>query len=283
MAAVANTGKVWMKSNEGYESGKTYPAYICSLSNRQLFNRTAAVAASAGVGAAVGAGIGAAVTTPSVVGIPAGAASGAFIGGMSGLGAGVVATMIFDVCKYQASFISLKQQGGSAFSEKLGNLDMDPQYLCGINHVPMIEPMRIVGERQLYDKKALIEWINFKGTSPISRKAITVNDIQFAAEGLAYNGKACHEILQDPVALSKFSEEEVVALKAYREDCVKVSSRFYKKETTTILKQAANLQVNPRDSLAQLSALIDLMDPVANLDLAQIGVEEIPSPDVNIE
>lgn len=274
MAAVAGKDKVWMGSNEGYRSGKTYPEYICSLTKRQLFNRTAAVVASAGLGAAIGAGVGAAVGAPSVVGVPPGAASGAVIGALSGLGVGIAGVMIFDVCKYYEAYEVVKKQGGQAFSEKLSNLDLDPDYLCGINHVPMIEPVRINGEKQLYERKVLQEWIERDGTSPLTRKKITVQNIQFAAEGLAYNGKACHEILQDPVAIAKFTPEEVVALKAYREDCVAVSSRFYKKETTTILKQAASLAVNPRDALAKLSELVELIDPIANLDLDQIGADE---------
>lgn len=269
--AVAANSKSWMRSSEGYESGKTYPSYVCSLSNKELFSRTAKVALTSGLGAGAGAGIGAAVTTPSVVGIPAGAASGAFIGGMTGLGVGITASMIFDVRAYAKAYKNIKQDGGQTFSTRLAEADLDPSYLCGINLVPMVEPVRISGEPQLYERKVLEKWIKQNGTSPISRREITRNDLQFAAEGLAYNGRACHDILNNPQALAKFNDDEVVALKAYREDCVAVSSRFYKNESTKILYKAARLQDNPRASLAQLSQLVELMDPVVNINADEIG------------
>lgn len=283
MAAAIGDKRAWMVTQPGYETGKTYPIYISSLSCNQIFNRTAAVAATAGVGAGIGAGVGAIVTTPSIVGIPAGAASGAFIGGMTGLGVGIAGTMIFDVCKYVKACKDLKQDGARAFTRKLANMDLDPAYLCGITHMPIIEPVVIRGEPQMYERKDLLRWISSSGTSPMTRKRITERDIDFTPTGLAYNGKVCHEILSDPVAVAKFTPAEVVALKAYREDCVAVSGRFYKKETAQILKDANSLAVNPRDSLAKLTALVNLIDPIANLNFDEIEeveeVEEVDGPE----
>ena len=275
MAAVGD-GQ-YLASNRNYGVKE----YVCSLKNDEIFCRVGVVATTAGLGAAIGAGCGAVAATPTIIGIPAGAASGAFIGGMVGLGIGLAGEMMSHAVEYRNACERLRnsqvlddgEDGMTVFTKKLAVLNFDPDYQCGILHAPMTQPVRIEGENQLYERRALVKWVRENGTSPMTRRPIAERDIQGAPRGLAYNGKMCHAILENPELLSSFTPDEQVALRAYRKDCMKESKRFYHKETQDILKKATDI-ATARQSLQQLTDLVEMMDPVVNMDFSPLMVSE---------
>ena len=53
--------------------------------------------------------------------------------------------------------------------------DSNDEYMCPLTHELMIDPVTVDGHN--YERKAIVDWINRDGTSPLTRKVITINDV----------------------------------------------------------------------------------------------------------
>ncbi len=276
MAAITDKSNYWGKETGLSKSEVGYVKHLRDLPLKSVVARTAVVIGTAGIGAAIGAAAGA----------PAGgigAGPGAGIGAGVGALVGAAGCSIYDVSKYLDYRSSLNIDARQNLDELINDPNLcNKDDICPITkRIPVI-PVRIAGEKQTYEKEALEEWQKKKGTNPLTREPFKYGDITASFEKIARTGKLCDLLLNDPAKRRTLTEVQLKGVALLREETLERTNQMYEVKVKTLLSEVKARKISPREMVAEMAELADVLDPIigneANENRVEIDVKSIVIP-----
>ncbi len=173
MAAVGQKQLTWCDDTPETQVTVTYCDHLKGLPTKDIVTRSGLVLGAAADCAAWGALVGAATPAPGGAGI--GAIIGAVIGAtcMGGTITGV------DKRRHNADVERYPTEGIEGLNQVLLQAEYEADDLCGILNAVPLQPVRLDGERQVYEFSALRHWVQEHGTSPITMSS----SIAYATNG----------------------------------------------------------------------------------------------------
>lgn len=216
----------------------TYGSYLSDLSPCQVAGRAATVIAFAGAGAGIGAGI--AIGTTAGIGVLPCAGIGAGAGAV----VGIAVASVHDICKYKnfkKELTNDARQNLEKFIQTNGNFTEDD--ICPITSEIPSDPVKISGEKQVYERSALKKIVaeakkknaarkdpsvdpEILPLSPLTRKPFSDNDIKQDHVHVAKTASFCDSVLNDEDKRSRLSPTELKGMVLLRNQSIKKATLF---------------------------------------------------------
>lgn len=246
------TGQPVRITREQVEDREDFCRYECALKVNDLISRQGVILTGAVAGAGIGAGVGFAA------GGPIGILPGAGIGAGVGAAAFAIGTLAYDYVEYTKHIKTLSAEAAQALEQKMCVMASDESEVCPITTTVPLVPVRIKGEKQVYEKEALEKWVKEHKTSPCTRAACKVKDIEFAMEGIPTAVRICETALCDPDHSCKFSEKELTGIRILRRQLKKNALVLMQKELNKLSDQ---LKKKPIETMDKINKLTEIMRP----------------------
>jgi hypothetical protein len=228
----------------------TYKNYLKGLNVNDVLSRTVSVVGGASGGASIGGFIGGAT------GGPAGAITGMAIGGAVGFVTSVSCHAGSDYMYYSEYRDKLEANAKLKLDEVV-NEKIDLDYVCAISgQVPNV-PVRIRGEKQVYERDVLEQWVKKKGTSPMTVKNITQGDILIAEDALLNSVVVCDRVLNDPTERTKYAGEFLQGFAVLRKGTLEIAEKSYQVQATALLQDLMQKKISPQNFKIKTAELAD--------------------------
>lgn len=219
------------KQNNQY----TYGSYLRELTPCDVAGRAATVVSFSIVGAGTGALIGGASTAGLGV-LPC-----AGIGAGAGAIVGIAVAAAHDVChykKFKKELTNEARQNLEKCIQQNGKFDQDD--ICPITLAVPSDPVKISGEKQVYEREALNEIFarvkEYNSTrkvehhivpvSPLTKKPFTKEDIKQDHVHVAKTAAFCDSIINDPDKRNNLTSTELKGIVLLRNQSLKKATQF---------------------------------------------------------
>ena len=239
--------------NKGKEL--TYGSFLNGLNVWDILYRTGSVINTTSSAAGYGAGIGVLAAGP------AGVAPGMAIGAAVGFLAGVAQTSSLDSKMYKVYRDGLKEKARSELDKIVGDR-IGRDYVCAISGMFPDTPVRIRGERQVYELSAIASWCDRKGKSPLTIKPFQKKDIVIAEDAIINAIRVADHILKKPAEREKYSAEILQGFAALRDDTIKFAESCYKEQASALVESVKEKKISPKNFKLEAMALGDFYEAV---------------------
>jgi hypothetical protein len=224
-------------------------AYLSDISPCTTLQKVAVVATAAGIGAAAGS---------------FGGGKGAAIGAGAGAAVGVVIVIGMHAKAFKKWRSNQKVEVVSGLFQKLSEAINNDELICPITREPVRHPVVTPYTDHVYEKEALEKWVREKGTDPMTRQPLRVEQLQTSMSAMGAMQRICKEIVDRKVKELKLTPKELEGIKAMREDFDKNILNFFKNEKEKWSKKVENKEMSIQDFVAQMQKYADAVEPRTN-------------------